>query len=200
MPVVPASDWVKAQKLSEDGVFKCTFKMKGSYIVPSSHLLRHLPKECKTPEEKKAYIQVSRLPRPNPNPNCPRRHLTNTRKVGTSCKKHRSVYSMSTLSDDESFSFPRLALTARQMWAQHPPQRSGESESIASHAPFFIAPARSDSPRSGSHSCKSASAAQSTTPAPSTVLRTAATAASASDRVISRGRVRIASDADERRV
>jgi len=78
MPVVPASDWVKAQKLSEDGVFKCTFKMKGSYIVPSSHLLRHLPRECKTPEEKKAYITVSRLlrPNPNPNPNCPRRHLT----------------------------------------------------------------------------------------------------------------------------
>ena len=50
MPVVPASDWVKAQKLSEDGVFKCTFRLKGSYIVPPSHLLRNLPSTCKTPE------------------------------------------------------------------------------------------------------------------------------------------------------
>ena len=61
MPVVPASDWVKAQKLSEDGVFKCTFKMKGSYIVPSSHLLRFLPTTFIAPAEKKEYIKVSRL-------------------------------------------------------------------------------------------------------------------------------------------
>ena len=67
MPVVPASDWVKAQKLSEDGVFKCTFRLKGSYIVPPSHLLRNLPSTCKTPEEKKQYISVSRLPRLYPN-------------------------------------------------------------------------------------------------------------------------------------
>ena len=73
MPVVPASDWVKAQKLSEDGVFKCTFRLKGSYIVPSSHLLRNLPSTCKTPEAKKQYISVSRLPRLNPDPNRPRR-------------------------------------------------------------------------------------------------------------------------------
>ena len=62
LPVVPPSDWLKAQKLIEDGIMKLTFlSNKTSYVLPSSHLLRFLPTTFIAPAEKKEYIKVSRL-------------------------------------------------------------------------------------------------------------------------------------------
>jgi len=61
LPVVPASDWVKAQKLIEEDIFKISFQVRknGVYVVPSSHLLRWIPALCKSPSDKQQYIKVS---------------------------------------------------------------------------------------------------------------------------------------------
>ena len=65
MPVVPPSDWLKAQQLIEKGVFKCSFKKpnKPTYVVPSSHVLGHIPTTLHTPKEKQFFLSVS-LPPP----------------------------------------------------------------------------------------------------------------------------------------
>lgn len=61
MPVVPASDWIKAQKLIEQGIFKITYQVnnKTSFVVPSSHVLRNIPSTLTTPLEKQNYLRVS---------------------------------------------------------------------------------------------------------------------------------------------
>jgi len=78
LPVVPPSDWLKAQKMQEAGLFNICFKYNNTYIVPSTKLLNGIPNTVKTIEAKKMYISVS-FPRshhasPEPRHPGPARH------------------------------------------------------------------------------------------------------------------------------
>ena len=58
VPIVPQSDWVKAQDMNKQGYMNLSFKMADSVVVPSKQLISSIPKNLTTFGEKKTYIKT----------------------------------------------------------------------------------------------------------------------------------------------
>ena len=59
LPIIPATDWKKSQKLNDRGWSKLGYKVGDRLVFPSEKLLDSLPSHLKTADEKKKHIKVS---------------------------------------------------------------------------------------------------------------------------------------------